>query len=296
MSKNLARLAAMDLRAPGAIENLIAFHRSISGDMRMETEVPTPTEPTITVNVPATPPAQPQGFDEEAFLKSPAVAALLASVRKEEKDKLYPQIENLKSQVSDLTAAKQAEIDAAAAQARADAEEAARKQFEESTAKDLVAQTRAEFEERIAQIQRERDEERALREKEAQFNSLREITQTKVKDALDTGRIAPELAHLVSGNTPEEVEASIATLAATTESLVSNMQQVLQQQQQAPVPAPRGVAPTGGYAAGNDPLSQTGQTRNLSAADIRNMSMTDYARLRGQLGTARESASRGLFG
>lgn len=297
MSKNLAHLATMDLRAPGAIDNLIAFHRTTFGEMKME-DPAAPAAPvdSITVTVPPTPPAQPQGFDEEAFLKSPAVAALLASVRKEEKDKLYPTIENLKTQVSDLTATRQAEIDAAAEQARKDAEEAARKQFEESTAKDLVAQTRAEFEQKIAALQAERDEERVLREKESQFNALREHTQTVVKAALDAGEIAPELAHLVTGNTADEVAASLATIKATTESLVSNMQQVLQAAPAVPAPpAPRGVSPTG-LPTGNGPLDQIGGQRTLTAQDIRDMPMHEYAKLRGQFGTARESANRGLFG
>lgn len=296
MSKNLAHLAAMDLRAPGAIENLIALHRANFGTATMETDTVVPQIPadSITVNVPPAPPAAPaQGWNEEEFLKSPAVAALLASVRKEEKDKLYPTIENLKTQVSDLTASKQAEIAAAAEQARKDAEETARKTFEESTAKDLVAQTRAEFEERLAEIQRERDEERALREKESQFNSIREYAQTKVKAALDAGQIAPELAHLVSGNSEAEIDASLATITSTTEALVANMQQAVQQVPAAP--APRGVSPTG-FASGNGPMDLVGNTRTLSPADIANMSMAEYAKLRPQLGTARESAQRGLFG
>lgn len=295
MSKNLANLATMDLRAPGALDALFAKNRATFGDMKMELDPavnPIPTD-TVTVNVPPTPPAQPQGFDEAAFLQSDAVKALLASVRKEEKDKLYPTIEGLKTQVADLTASKQAEIDAAAEKARKDAEEAARKQFEESTAKDLVAQTRAEFEQRMADLQRERDEEKALREKESQFNSLREYTQSKVKAALDGGTIAPELAHLVTGNSPEEVETSLAQMIATTESLVANMQQAVQQVPA--VPAPRGVSPTG-FSAGNGPMEQIGGQRTLSAADIKNLSMADYAKLRGQLGTARESSQRGLFG
>ncbi|WP_020142221.1 hypothetical protein [Terracoccus sp. 273MFTsu3.1] len=295
MSKNLARLAAMDLRAPGAIENLIALHRANFGTATMEIDPAAPQIPadSITVNVPATPPAQPQGFDEEAFLKSPAVAALLASVRKEEKDKLYPTIEGLKTQVADLTASKQAEIAAAAEQARKDAEEQARKTFEESTAKDLVAQTRAEFEAKMADLQRERDEEKALREKESAFNSLRDYAQSKVKAALDAGSIAPELAGLVTGNSAEEIDASLAQMQATTEALVANMQQAVQQVPA--VPAPRGVSPTG-FAAGNGPMEQVGGTRTLSAADIQNMSLAEYAKLRPQLGTARESAHRGLFG
>jgi hypothetical protein len=294
MSKNLARLAAMDLRAPGAIDNLIALHRSISGGMKMELDPAAPAVPadTITVNVPPAPAAPSQGWNEEDFLKSPAVAALLAKVRKEEKDKLYPEIEGLKTQVTELSASKQAEVAAAAEQARKDAEEAARKHFEESTAKDLLAQTRAEFEDKLAALQRERDEERALREKESQFNSLRDYTQSKVKEALDGNLIAPELAGLVTGNSVEEVDASLAQMRATTEALVANMQQAVQQVPAAP--APRGVSATG-YAAGNGPMEQIGGTRTLSPADIANMPMSDYAKLRSQLGVARESANRGLF-
>lgn len=286
----------IDLSAPGGLDRLLAFHKSTFGNARMSNDdsaLGVQPDGNITVAVPPAPvSAAPQGgWNEEEFLKSPAVLSLLEQTRKQEKDKLYPQLSDLKSQVESLTASKQAEVEAAAKEAAAKAEEAARKQFEETTAKDLIAQTRNEFEERIAALQREREEERALHQKERSFLELSQYTQSAVQQAIEKGEIAPELAPMVTGNNVDEVNASLETVRATSAQIVANMQAAMQQAQ---VPPPRGVSPTGYAPVG--PMEMAGGTRTLSPADIANMPMHEYAKLRPQLGVNRESSNVGLFG
>ena len=287
-----------DLSAPGGIERLIAFHKNAFGDARMSNDdgnLGVQPDGSVTVAVPpAQPaaPAQPQGWDEEAFLKSPAVLALLEQARKQEKDKLYPQLSTLKEQVESLTASKQAEIAAAAEEARNAAEEEARKRFEESDAKTLIAQKDQEWSQRFEQIQQERAAERATFEKEKQFLELSQYTQSAVQKAIEAGEIAPELAPMVTGNNVDEVNASLETVRATSAAIVANMQAAMQQAQQ--VPAPRGVAPTGHAPVG--PMETVGGTRTLSPADIAAMPMHEYAKLRPQFGVAREGSNVGLFG
>lgn len=293
-SKTLASKAALDLSAPGAIDDLLRFHKSVFGDTKMGDE-------TITVQVPvATPAADPrQGWDEEAFLKSDAVQNLLRqaqqNARQEEKDKLYQTIEGLKSSVTELKSGREAEVQAAAEKARKEAEEAAKKHFDETQAKDLLAEAeqkwQARFDEMQAQAQAEKAAAEAMAAKEREFSDLRDYTQQVIKASED--EIAPELAHLVRGNSREEVDASLAQIKAASAAIVQSIQQNIPTP---PAPAPRGVAPTGAYAAGNGPLEQITQTRTLSAQDIANMPMAEYAKLRGSLGVDRQNSYRGLFG
>lgn len=286
-----------DLSAPGGIERLIAFHKSTFGDARMSNDdsaLGLQPDGSVTVAVPPEQPPAPanKGWDDEEFLKSPAVTALLEQVRKQEKDKLYPQLSTLKEQVESLTASKQAEIDAAAEAARKAAEEEARKRFEESDAKTLIAQKDQEWSQRFEQMQQEREAERAAFEKERQFLELSQYTQSAVQKAIESGEIAPELAPMVTGNNVDEVNASLETVRATSAAIVANMQAAMQQAQQ--VPAPRGVSPTGHAPVG--PMETIGGTRTLSPADIAAMPMHEYAKLRSQLGVNRESRNVGLFG
>lgn len=283
----------LDLNQPGALDALLAFHKSRFGDARMSVDdsaLGAQTGDTVTVTVPPTPAPTPPAFDEEAFMKSPAVIALLENARKQEKDKLYPQLNELKSQVENLTSSRQAEIDAAAEKARKAAEEEARKRFEESDAKSLLQQKDQEWEARFNALQEERAQERAALEKERAFLELSQYTQSAVQRAIDAGEIAPELAPHVMGNNVDEVNASLENVKATSAAIVANMQAAMQAQQ----PAPRGVSATGLAPVG--PMDMAGGTRTLSASDIANMPMAEYARLRSQLGTARESSNVGLFG
>lgn len=261
--------------------------------------VTAPPADVITIPAPVEQPApglgeRVQGWSEEEFLKSPAFIAALENARKQEKDKMYGRLEAAERTAKELAEARDAEVKAAAEQARKEAEEKAAAEFAEMGSKEQIAAVRAEFENRIASLQQEREVERATFEKERTFADLQNYTQNAVTAAVAAGEIAPELAHFVGGNNIDEVNASLENVKATSVTLAQQVQGLLSQ---APAPAPvpqRGVAPTG-YAP-NGPLEAQGGIRTLSAQDIANMSMADYAKLRGSLGTARDSANRGLFG
>lgn len=250
--------------------------------------VPTPPVENnpLSITVPATPPAQTFTADD------------LEKVRKQEKEKLYKELEALREQTAALPTVT-AELDALRKEreerearetaAKAEAEAAAKAKAEaEMTARELVEARQREFEEKLAEMQRERAAEQAALEKEREFAKLRDYTQARI--AQEQSHIAPELLDLVDGNTRDEVDASIELLkaksAAIAEKIRGTQQQMAAQQ--------RGVSPAGAGMTG--PMDMLPSTQTYSADEIRDMPMKDYvAKIRGKFinGDAR---SRGLFG
>lgn len=249
----------------------------------------------------------------------------VARIRAEEKDKVYGRLEAVqqelqafKDQVGSLTAAEQRrEAQLKEEQDRLEAE-ARQKEAEELDAKSLLQKREQEWREqqerleqewnsRFESIEAEKEQERALREKERQFNDLKDYAQAQVSANED--KIAPQLRNFIGGNSREEIDASIARAIEATEGILAEMQQALPQTQQAfqqdisqqaapvqqfapaqppAVPGTRSTAPVG-----QDPAVQF---QTLTQEQIANMPMDQYAKLRGQLGIGGQSQSRGLFG
>lgn len=252
---------------------------------------PNPPADTVTVKEPGAGDAAKPGADTRFS------AEQLEAARRQEKDKLYGRLEQgdaeRKALLEELATLRKDREDRAAAEAQrqTEAEEAAKaKRESDMSAKSLLEQRTQEWEERFSQMQSDRERERETLAKEAEFNRLRAYVQERVSAERDS--IAPELVDLVSGNTQEEIDASIETMKAKTG-------QILQNVQQAQVTARsqmRGVSTTGFTSQG--PTDGDGGYRNLSVQDIKNMSMAEYAKYRDQLlGAASEAnRQRGLFG
>lgn len=250
--------------------------------------------PDGTVTVQDTPkpgPPAAAGSDGKAFS-----AEDIARARQEEKDKLYGRLnkdtERLTSLEAELAALRaereQREKDEAE---RLAAEEAAAKQKAEAdmSAKKLLEERSTEWERRFEEIQKEREQERAALAKEAEYNALRAYVQERV--GAERNNIAPELVDLVQGNSQEEIDASIELLKAKTNQLVESMQQA----QQTARSQMRGVSATG--YTGNGPTDQDAGNRQLSADDIKNMPMSEFAKYRSQLlgAASNQNSNRGLF-
>lgn len=234
---------------------------------------PAPPAP-IVVNVPpqAPPPAAPvlteelkTYFDQER-----------ERVRQEEKNKLYPEMQSLQDQVKTLAeaeTARQAEIDA---QAQAAAEAERLRQEAEMTAVERVQQIEESMNQRIAAAEEKAAVADALRLREAELGQL--LTYKAQRVGQESENIMPELVDFVRGNTREEIDASIEDVKARTASVVAQVQAQQQQGRQAlAMPVAGGPALEPNAMAGGD------QQRTLSAEDIRNMSMEDYAQFRPQL-------------
>jgi len=249
---------------------------------------PAASEPVITIPVaPETPPSPPEArFTAEDLNKA----------RKEEKDKLYPRLSSAEEgwkkaqeDIAGLQAAEQAKIEAAAAEARAQAEEDAKKRWEEQDAKTLIAETNAEWEKKFAALQEEQAQKDALLAKEREFLGLQNYAQRRVSE--ESANIAPELLDYIGGNNEAEIEQSITTAIAKTNAIVESIQAARQDQRA----GMRGVS-TAGYSTSGPMDTEPGQ-KSFTIEDLQNMSAAEYAKHRGSLlGATATQRDRGLFG
>lgn len=248
---------------------------------------------TMPVEPPADPtPTAPVGTGDKFFTQE-EVNAAIEKAREQEKNKLYPTISKaderaqaMEAQLKELTAFRQKAEKEETKRIKAieDAEKA--KAEAEMSAKDLVAKRDEEFNARLAQIQAENEQRIALMEQEVKFNQLQAYIQRRAAEESST--IVPELLDFINGNSPEEVDASIELLKAKSAAIAESARGARSAQlRQQP-----GVAPVAGVN-GVTPLDQPGD-RQLTAADIRGMSMQDFAALRQKINMPTGSG-RGLF-
>lgn len=242
------------------------------------------------IDVPSTtppaPPAQGRLFSEED----------VEAIRKQEKDKLYQTIEKEKERVtllsSQLDQFNQERVEAARLAAEAvQREEDTRKAREqdELSAKELIAVKESEWNQKLSAaeigwnqkleaIQAERDQAAALLLAEQNFQLMQSYKNHRLAESGDA--IVPEFIQLLEetngfGNTEEEIDRAISTLIAKSSSMIENIQQ------SAPAPRLRGVSPTGATPTG--PLDNTMEQQVLTANDIKNMSIAEYAKVRDRL-------------
>lgn len=231
---------------------------------------------------------QPRMFTEEQVQK----------IRKDEKDKLYGELQQTQSELAEIRKA-QAEKDKAEAElAKQQAADAKTAREAEMDAKKLIEsrdaewnsrfeKTNQEWENRFAQINQEREQERALVDKERKYNEFLGYRNDRLQ--AERENIAPELIDLVSGSTPEELEASITTLKAKSEQIAQTVQQFAQQARA----NQRGVSSASFPAVGPDTDNPGG--KQITAEDIAGMNFEEYAKFRQQYGIGGSQSGKGLF-
>jgi DNA repair exonuclease SbcCD ATPase subunit len=252
----------------------------------------TPPMPPATDPGPATPPVVPTGTGDRFFTQE-EVNAAIEKAREQEKNKLYPAM----TKADERAAAMEAELkELSAFRKKAEKDEAARlKAIEDAqrtaaeaelSAKELLAKRDEEFNNRLAQIQAENEQRVALMEQEVKFNQLQAYIQRRAAE--ESATIVPELLDFINGSTPEEVDASIEVLKAKSAAIADAARgaRAAQLRQQP------GVAPVAGVN-GVTPLDQPGD-RQLTADDIRGMSMQEFAALRKKINMP-SGSGRGLF-
>lgn len=225
---------------------------------------------------------------EKTFTK-----AELDALLQRERDKLYGRLsksdEASQKMQSELEELRKAEATRAKAEekARKDAEAAAKKAQEaELSAKELIEQRSRELQDQYAQqqeewanqvstLQQQMQEREALFAKEREFQALSSYAQQQV--AAHQDQIAPELLDYVSGNSKEEIDASIARAVEKTAAILAGIQRG-QQAQRAAMP---GVS-TGGFTPAG-PLEGAGQPQGFTEEQLKNMSAAEYAKVRSQL-------------
>lgn len=249
----------------------------------------------ITIPVESDQAPVPQATQEENYFSADDVQ----KIRQQEKDKMYKRLEDadrrtkaLEEQLTVISQEREKAIKEAEERAKAEADIMRQREMEELSAKELLAKREDEFNQRINQVEeewrgrfdqleQERQAQEALLEKERYAQQLESYRQRKLAEEQET--IIPELRDLISGNTPEEIDNSIAVLRERSSAIIESIQQASQptRVKGAPVTAP----PVG-------PMDTQEEYQTLSAEDIRNMPMDQYMKMRERL----LSASRGPRG
>jgi HD-GYP domain-containing protein (c-di-GMP phosphodiesterase class II) len=247
-------------------------------------EVTEVTEPTVDISA------------EESYLPNTSdVKEAIQKARAQEKAKLYPQVEKLQEELALLRSkeqereAKEAERKAARQAREAEAAAERKKQEEaELEVRDLLAKKEQEWQAEIKREREDREKAFALLEREREFQELSAYRQQRLEQERDA--IIPELIDLISGNTKDEIESSIAGLKERSSKIFDSVAQVAQQSRKEMV-GTRITSPASG------PLDNDSDSRQYSPNDINNMSMADYAKNRAKLlGTAGNNRGQGLFG
>ena len=216
----------------------------------------------------------------------------LAKVRSQEKDKLYPVVDQLKAEVAALKKEKE---EKAARNAEKEAAEAAEKEAKQKAklendldAKELIKLKEAEWAEQLERERSERERAFALLEREQKFAELNSYKQNKLEQERDN--IIPELLDLVAGNTPEEVDASL-------ESLKDRSARILESAQAAMQNARKEMRGTSTTLPAAGPLETNSESRQFTAQDIAAMSMNEYAQYRSRLlSPGAQGKTKGLLG
>jgi hypothetical protein len=237
-----------------------------------------------------------QSSDNEVVADAPTTKATskfyteddLAKVRSQEKEKLYPQIDKLKEELDSL---KREREEAAAARAAEEAAKAAAdKEALESDldVRTLLKQKEAEFNEQLERERQERERAFALLEREKTFADLQSYRTQRVEEQRDA--IIPELLDLVSGNTREELDASLEGLRERSARILESAQSAMQNARKE-MTGTRVTTPPAG------PLETNMEQRQFTAEDISAMSMNDYAKYRSKLlSPSAQGQNRGLLG
>ena len=216
----------------------------------------------------------------------------LAKVRTQEKDKLYPVVEQLKSEVAALKKDKDEKAARKAAESEAKATEKAEndkaKMIADLDAKDLIKLTTDELREQLERERSERERAFALLEQERTYAELQNYKQNLIEQEREN--IIPELVDLVAGNTPDEVSASLESLKARSAKILESAQAAMQN-------ARKEMRGTSATLPAAGPLETNMDSRQFTAQDIAAMSMNDYAKVRDKLmSDAARGKSRGLLG
>lgn len=245
----------------------------------LETAVEAPMESEITTPEQATP-----GFTAED----------LAKARAQEKEKLYPQVEKLKEELSIL---KQREAEREAEEQRRKEErkkreaELAKKKKEEEEAdlevRQLLQKKEEEWQTQLETERQEREKAFALLEQERRFQALVNYRTTRLEQERDN--IIPELIDMIQGNDENEIEQSISALKDKSAKILEAVSQAEVQNRKEMVGA-RVTVPASG------PLDNDSEQRSYSPNDITNMSMADYAKNRAKLLGTGNNSGQGLFG
>lgn len=216
----------------------------------------------------------------------------LAKVRSQEKDKLYPEIERLKEELSTLKKDKEESAARKAAEAAEEEARLAAKAKEEAEAemdvRSLLKNKEQEWQEQLERERQERERAFALLEQERKFSELQAYRQ-QVLDA-ERDNIIPQLLDYIQGNSPEEINNSVEELKSRSQSILESAQAAITQQRRDQVGTRATLPPAG-------PLETNSEQRTPTAEELAAMPMNEYAKIRSRLLSQRaQGRSSGILG
>ena len=258
-------------------------------------------DPRVIVVQQPTPPPPP--VNEPPTFTMDEVIARVEAARTEEKDKLYSTLNTMDERLKIFEAERQALVDQAQAEAEALAEAQRLAQQQEMTITERQQQLEAQWEERFQAQEQKMAADQALFQKEREFQQIAGYRNQRLAEMAD--QIDPRFADFVGGTTPEEIEASLFIAATKTAEIGGEFQKYLQEQgfvpgQALPPPRTPGLPVTSGPGYTPDQWGQqlTNQETTLTADDIKNMNMADFAQNREALldAASRQVREKGLYG
>ncbi|CAB4175314.1 hypothetical protein UFOVP965_144 [uncultured Caudovirales phage] len=212
----------------------------------------------------------------------------LARVRSQEKDKLYPQIETLKDEISALRKDRDEDAARKATEAQAEADRVKATEMSELDSKAYADVKLSELQEQLELERTERERAFALLEREKTYADLQAYRQQILE--VERDNIIPQLVDFIQGNSREELVESVERLKERSASILESAQTAMQGARQ----AMRGASVTSPPAG---PLETNTEQRTLTPQEIAEMPMDDYAKIRGRLlSESARGKSRGLFG
>jgi hypothetical protein len=250
-----------------------------------------PPDPGNTITVPAAPPAPPtSGNRNQRSGTEPPQAFTqedVERIRQEERARVQAEQTRADALENELAQYRKADEDRTkseqAAQRAADREKK-KKEEEEMELRDLMARRDQEWEQRLAEEKAEREKAFALLEQERHHAGLQ--TYLAQRMAEHSEEISPELRDLVSGNTEQEIDASINLLiqksALIQQNAVTAMRNINAGRPMVGVTAP----PMG-------PDATAPGTRTYTADELKAMTPEEYAAERDSLLRAASASRRG---
>jgi hypothetical protein len=221
----------------------------------------------------------------------------IEKARREEKDKLYPEISGLKEELKALRAEREKANKAFEEAAKKEADEQARreadlkkKQEEEMSAKDLLEQQRLEWENRFRTLEEENARKDAILVQERRYTELMSYRARRLDEEQDS--IAPQLRDLVAlGPDEAGIESSIQIMQQKTQAILDQLAAA----GQAARVGQRGTAVS---APPVGPLEAQPEFQTLSAADLANLTPEQYAKNRDRLlgAVSQQVRNRGPYG
>ena len=149
----------------------------------------------------------------------------------------------------------------------------------------LLEQKEKEWEKKLEAERLERERAFLLLERERQYAELTSYRTRRLEEEREN--IIPELVDLISGNTPDEIEQSIASLRDRSSKILESAQQAIQVNRREMTGTKPTLPPT---------MENNSDQQQFTAEQLAAMSVTEYAKVRNKLLPGATKVDRGIFG